>query len=78
MERRSRGTDAGKYPLDKYPITYYIPYMNTTHEPNQYEELDDEYDYIPTPRSKPRNYRMATLNRQAGIINRYRRVGLIK
>ena len=47
-------------------------------EYEQYEELDDEYDYIPAPRSKPRNSRMATLNRPAGIINRYRNNGVIE
>lgn len=49
-----------------------------TTEPNPYEELDDEYDFVPEPRSKPRNNRMATLNRQAGIINRYRNMGILR
>jgi hypothetical protein len=52
--------------------------MTNDTETNRWEDLDDDYDFVPTPRSKPRNYRMATLNRQAGIINRYRNMGIIK
>lgn len=36
-------------------------------------DLDDEYDYLPTPRGGQVNNRMGTLNRHQGIINRRRR-----
>lgn len=44
---------------------------------NKYEDLDDAYDYAPTPRGRPVNHRMATLNRHAGALNRCRNMGLI-
>jgi hypothetical protein len=56
-----------------------------------YDELDEMYDYAPMrgrmgrKRSDPDmveyapvNTRMAFLNRQAGIINRYRKQGVLK
>lgn len=58
---------------------------NDTDLDEKYAEYDDEYDCAPvrarlnTCRSKPMiNNRMATLNRQAGIINRYRNQGILK
>lgn len=45
-------------------------------EDNKYADLDDEYDIVEAPRgSDPVNYRMATLNRVAGSINRHRKAG---
>lgn len=48
-----------------------------------YDDVDDQYDYAETRSKlnackKPVNNRMATLNRQAGIINRYRNQGILK
>lgn len=49
-----------------------------------YEELDELYDHEPnrTKMSNSRdpeiNYRMATLKRTEGSLNRYRRMGIIK
>jgi len=45
-------------------------------------DLDDEHDYVEVRARlntlrKPINNRMSTLNRQAGIINRYRNQGLL-
>lgn len=45
---------------------------------DEYEDLNDEYDYHPTHTQKPVNNRMGTLNRQQGIINRYRNKGIIR
>jgi hypothetical protein len=57
---------------------------------NKYGNLDDEFDFAPAKgrgahqrnipdlrKSKPVNTRMAFLNRQAGIINRYRNRGIL-
>jgi hypothetical protein len=55
---------------------------------DQWDELDDMYDSTPTKnvrtkmtdeiaKHKPVNTRMAFLNRQAGIINRYRKQGIL-
>lgn len=49
-----------------------------------YEELDDLYDNEPTrgkmstSRDPEINYRMATLKRTEGSLNRYRNMGVIK
>jgi hypothetical protein len=44
---------------------------------NEYEYLDDEYDYIEPKFDKPVNYRMATLKRAEGTLNRHRNAGRI-
>ncbi len=44
----------------------------------EYEYLDDEYDFVPMKKGGQVNNRMATLNRQAGVINRYRNAGVLK
>lgn len=43
-----------------------------------YEYLDDEHDAWPTRKGGQVNNRMGTLNRQAGIINRYRKQGVLR
>lgn len=49
-----------------------------------YEELDEQYDQLPqrgkmsTSRDPEINYRMATLKRTEGNLNRYRNMGVIK
>lgn len=42
---------------------------------NEYEYLDDEYDFVEPKRDKPVNYRMATLKQVEGSINRHRNEG---
>jgi hypothetical protein len=43
---------------------------------DRWEELDDEYDMPPSrPSGDPVNYRMSTLNRVQGQINRHRKAG---
>lgn len=49
---------------------------------SKWDHLDDELDYVEVRARlntcrKPVNNRMSTLNRQAGIINRYRNQGII-
>lgn len=44
---------------------------------DKYADLDDLYDAAPSKKGGQVNNRMATLNRQAGIINRYRNNGLL-
>jgi hypothetical protein len=44
----------------------------------RYEYLDEEFDAAPTRKGGQVNNRMGTLNRQAGIINRYRNTGVLR
>lgn len=44
---------------------------------DNYDDLDDLYDAAPSKKGGQVNNRMGTLNRQAGIINRYRKNGLL-
>jgi hypothetical protein len=60
------------------------------YDEDEWDDLDDEFDFTPAKgrgahqrnipdlrKSKPVNTRMAFLNRQAGIINRYRNRGIL-
>jgi hypothetical protein len=47
-------------------------------EEDEWDDLDDEFDVPPGQVAKPVNNRMGTLNRQQGIINRYRKQKLLK
>lgn len=46
---------------------------------DKWDHLDDGYENVPMrgKYTKPVNNRMATLNRQQGIINRYRNAGIL-
>lgn len=44
---------------------------------NGWRELDEDYDTPPQQKGGQVNNRMGTLNRQAGIINRYRNKGIL-
>lgn len=48
---------------------------------SEYWEFDEMFAGEPVPmkvsRSKPRNYRMATLKRNEGTLNRYRNAGIL-
>ena len=47
-------------------------------EEDEWDDLDDECDTPPGKIARPVNNRMGTLNRQQGIINRYRKMKLLK
>lgn len=44
---------------------------------DEWADLDDLYDYAPVKRGKPVNNNMATLKRVEGVINRYRKAGIL-
>jgi hypothetical protein len=43
----------------------------------KYDQYDDDYDVPPMRKGGQVNNRMGTLNRQAGVINRYRKAGVL-